>query len=243
MKKMKKLLYFALICCLVSIPAIQTKAATQPATPGGLGVYSQDNKKIAVDFTFDSNLPYYSPENPASFGYEVTVSNLKGKVINIFNTNTDGSSFLKEDDNTLALLLRGKKYMNQGFKFKVRSFVCDQYNQPVYSEYSKEKVVIPRPVVHTLKALSKSSGKITWNKIKGAKKYTVYLSNNNGKKYKKYKSTSSNSLVINNMQLDKYYTVYVMAEDVKYNKKKLKSTKTKEKNSGAKRIRIYTRYY
>ncbi len=241
MKKLLKFLCMTLICGMVSMPAIQVEAATQPAVPTGLGVYSQTDK-IAVDFAFDSNLPYYSPENPYSFGYEVTVSNLKGKVIKVFNTNTDGSSFVKENDTTLALILTGKKYLNQGFTFKVRSFVCDQNNQPIYSEYSKEKVVIPRAVVKSIKAVSRSSGKITWNKIKGAKKYTVYISNDGAKKFKKYKTTTSNSIVINNMKLGKEYYVYAVAEDVKYKKKKLKSTKPKDRKSAARSVCIYLRY-
>lgn len=240
MKKITKILTFMLCCCFMCIPAISVKAATQPVKPTGLGLYSQNKTRMAIDFSFDSNLPYYSPENPYSFGYEVTVTNLKGKVITVLNSNSDSSVFKMEDNETVAVILTGDNYLKKPFKFKVRSFVYDANYQPVYSEYSAEKVIVPRAVVYKLKALSTSSGKITWYKVKGAKKYTVYLSNNAGKSYKKYKSTSGNTMVINKMKLSKDYRVYVVAEGVKYKKKKLKSTKAKDKQAGAAVIRIYT---
>lgn len=241
MKKVIRIVSLLLLCSVMFIPAITVKAATQPAQPSGLGVYSQDKSKIAIDFNFDANLPYYSPENPYSFGYEVTVTNLKGKTISVLNSTSDTESFKIEDSNTIAVILSGKKYLKQPFIVKVRSFVCDQFNQPVYSEYSKEKVIVPRAGVYNLKALSTSSGKITWTKVKGAKKYSVYLSSNNGKKYKKYQSTSSNSIVINNMKLEKKYLVYVIPEGVKYKKKTVKPYKAKDKQAGASSIHIYVK--
>lgn len=241
MKRLTRIISLLLLCCVVCVPAITAKAATQPAQPGGLGVYSQDKSRIAVDFAFDANLPYYSPENPYSFGYEVTVCNLKGKVIAVLDSNSSGA-FKMEDSSTVAVILSGSKYTKQGFTFKVRSFVCDENNQPIYSEYSKEKVVIPRANVNKLKATSSSSGKITWTKVKSAKKYNVYLSSNGGKSYKKYGSTKSNSMTIKNMKLSKEYRVYVTAEGVKYKKKTVKPYKAKDKQAGAVRIRIYTKY-
>ena len=242
MKRFTKMISLLILCCIIYTPAISAKAATQPIQPSGLEVYTQSKSGIIVDFAFDANLPYYSPENPYSFGYEVTICNLKGKVITVLNSNSNSELFKVEDSNTIAVILLGNKYLKQGFTYKVRSFVCDENNQPIYSEYSKEKVVLPRARVYKLKALSTSSGRITWKKVKGVKKYTVYLSSNNGKTYKKYGSTSSNSMVIKGMKLSKTYPVYVTTEGAKYMKKKVKAYKPKKKEAGASTIRISVRY-
>lgn len=242
MKKITRIVSLILLCCVVFIPAISAKAATQPVQPSGLGFYTQSKSGVVIDFAFDPNLAYYSPENPYSFGYEVTLCNLKGKVISVLDSTNNSDLFKIEDSNTIAVVLFGNKYLKQPFTFKVRSYVCDQNYQRVYSEYSKEKVVVPRARLYKLKALSKSSGRIMWKKVKGAKKYSVYLSSNNGKKYKKYGSTKSNSMVVNNMTLSKEYRAYVVPEGVKYKKKKVKACKPKEKQSGAATLRIYVRY-
>ena len=242
MKKVTKILRLMIVCCVMLIPAISVKAATQPVQPGGLGLYTQSKSGVVIDFAFDSNLPYYSPENPYNFGYEVTLCNMKGKVMSILDSTSNQDLFKVEDSNTIAVVLFGNKYLKQPFSFKVRSYVCDQNGQRIYSEYSKEKVVVPRARLYKLKALSKSSGKIMWKKVKGAKKYSIYLSSNNGKKYKKYGSTKSNSMVIHNMTLSKEYRAYVVPEGVKYKKKKVKACKPKEKQSGAATLRIYVRY-
>lgn len=241
MKKFTKLLCLVLISCFMLVPGITAKAATKPNKPTGLGVYSQNKSQIAIDFTFDSNLPNYSPENPYSYGYEVTVTNTKGKTLKVFNTNTNPYDFKVEDENTFAIILSGKQYTRSAFIFKVRSFVCDANNQPVYSD-TAEKLVVPRAVVTKIKATSKSTGKISWNKISGAKKYTVYVSSNNGKKYKKAGSTKSNSFTIKNMKLSKKYYVYVVADGVKVGKKKYSSTKMKDKKGGVTTVSIYMRY-
>ena len=242
MKKITRIVSLILLCCVVFIPAISAKAATQPVQPSGLGFYTQSKSGVVIDFAFDPNLAYYSPENPYSFGYEVTLCNLKGKVISVLDSTNNSDLFKIEDSNTIAVVLFGNKYLKQPFTFKVRSYVCDQNYQRVYSEYSKEKVVVPRARLYKLKALSKSSGRIMWKKVKGAKKYSVYLSSNNGKKYKKYGSTKSNSMVVNNMTLSKEYRAYVVPEGIKYKKKKVKACKPKEKQAGAATLRIYVRY-
>ncbi len=241
MKKITKIFCLLLISCFILVPGITAKAAVKPNKPTGLGVYSQNKSQIAIDFTYDSNLPNYSPENPESYGYEVTVTNTKGKTLKVFNTNTNPYDFKVEDENTFAIILSGKYYTRSAFIFKVRSFVCDANNQPVYSD-TAEKLVVPRAVVTKIKAKSKSTGKISWNKISGAKKYTVYVSSNNGKKYKKAGSTKSNSFTIKNMKLSKKYYVYVVADGVKVGKKKYSSTKMKDKKGGVTTVSIYMRY-
>lgn len=246
MKKITKIFGLLLISCFMLVPGITAKAAVQPAKPTGLGVYSQDKSRIAVDFTFDSNLPNYSPENPYSCGYEITVTNTKGKKLQqrtlyMVNLNTSEKELMVVDNTTLGVILSGKQYTRSAFIFKVRSFVCDANNQPIYSE-AAEKLVVPRAVVTKIKATSRTTGKVSWNKISGAKKYTVYVSSNNGKKYKKAGSTKSKSFTIKNMKLGKTYYVYVVADGVKVGKKKYSSSKMKDKQGGVTRVSIYMRY-
>ena len=246
MKKITKIFGLLLISCFMLVPGITAKAAVQPAKPTGLGVYSQDKSKIAIDFTFDSNLLNYSSENPYSCGYEITVTNTKGKKLQqrtlyMVNLNTSEKELIVVDNTTLGVILSGKQYTRSAFIFKVRSFVCDANNQPIYSE-TAEKLVVPRAVVTKIKATSRTTGKVSWNKISGAKKYTVYVSSNNGKKYKKAGSTKSKSFTIKNMKLGKTYYVYVVADGVKVGKKKYSSSKMKDKQGGVTKVSIYMRY-
>ena len=67
MKKITRIVSLILLCCVVFIPAISAKAATQPVQPSGLGFYTQSKSGVVIDFAFDPNLPYYSPENPYNF--------------------------------------------------------------------------------------------------------------------------------------------------------------------------------
>lgn len=121
MKKITRIVSLILLCCVVFIPAISAKAATQPVQPSGLGFYTQSKSGVVIDFAFDPNLAYYSPENPYSFGYEVTLCNLKGKVISVLDSTNNSDLFKIEDSNTIAVVLFGNKYLKQPFTFKVMS--------------------------------------------------------------------------------------------------------------------------
>lgn len=141
------------------------------------------------------------------------------------------------------LIVSNSKFKSQGFKFKVRSYVYDENQQKVYSSYSSEKVIVPRATVKN-KKLVKGKVKLTWSKVSGAKNYSVYLSSNNGKSFKKIGTTSKTNYTISKkLGYYKDYTVYVQVNGVKYKSKKYNSTKPSLKTSNGTSFYISRVYY
>lgn len=236
------MLFIALLMCVMLVPAVKAEAAvTKPATPGGLGLYDQEGSEVIFTWNLDTNLNYYSDAYPGVYGYEIVVSTLKNKQIATLNT-YDNSGKFGLDGNKVVATVTNSKMKTQGFKFKVRSYVYDENTNKVYSNFSKEKIIIPRATV-TKGAMKSGKVKISWKKVSGAKSYTIYLSSNNGKKFKKLGTTKKSSYTISK-KLTKYkdYYVYVQANSVKYKGKKYNSTKPTEKRSNAYKFYIYTVY-
>lgn len=254
MKKSIKALFIVLLFGILLIPSVKSQAAVAPGTPGGLGLADQMNTKFMLKWNYDANIVLSS--DVENFGYEVVVSTLKDKKIATFdmnlvsnysaNTYYDATSltpnvfFVTTDYSTVYMNVSNSKMAKQGFKYKVRAYTYDSIGNKVYGEYSKAKVIIPRAKVKTLKATSRSTGKITWSKVKGAKTYTVYVSKNGGSSYKKQGTVSGTSYTVKNMTLGKTYPIYVVANGIKYKKKKYNSTKPEVKSSNASTIKIYT---
>ncbi|MGN0152834.1 MAG: hypothetical protein ACI4A3_00165 [Lachnospiraceae bacterium] len=244
MKKYIKTIIFTLFLCFALVPAVKSQAAVvTPEAPTGLGIYAQSKTLVRLNWDLNTNLGYYSSAYPGYYGYEIVVTTLKGKNITTITRNnyTYYTDFGLDGSGKVAIDLVNSKFKTQGFKFKVRAYVLDENQQPVYGPFSSEKAIIPRATVNKFKALSTSKGKITWSKVTGASSYTVYLSKDGGIKYKKYATTSSRSMTISNMTLSKKYYVYVVANNVKYKGKKLKSTKPVNNESNASSICIYLR--
>lgn len=259
MKTMKaKLTLFIALFALISVltPNVKAQAAvTQPAAPTGLDLQLSDlNKKSSTKNTFrliwnfDATLPYNTYNTIDYYGHEVVIQTLKGKNIQTIDTlsysgygqiDANNTGYLDAGDKE-AIDVKNKKLASQGFKFKVRSYVFDEAGQRVYSQWSKEKVIIPRATI-TKKAMSGSNVKITWSKVSGAKSYTVYISTN-GKKYKKAASSNGTSAIVKKLKRYQTYYIYVQANGVKYKKKKYNSTKAKDLSKGVDSFYIYTTY-
>ncbi len=243
MKRQFKLLLTVLLMAFVLVPSVKSSAAVAPATPSGLGFVGQSNKnEFGLDWTFDTNVMLCGVDQ--NFGYEVVITNVKGKTITTIDKNTINNGYdtnFTADANKIYLIVKNAKLSKQAFKYKVRAYVYDEVGNKVYSAFSAEKVIVPRANIKSLKATSRSTGKITWQKIKGAKSYTVYVSNNGGSKFKKQGTTKTNSYTVKGMKLGKSYPVYVVANGIKVKKKKFKSTKPELKTSNVKTITIYLR--
>lgn len=244
MKKQLKTFLFALFLCFTLAPAVKAEAAViTPATPSGLNLYSQEGSKVGLYWSSDANLPYYSDVYPGYYGYEVTITTLKGANIAVLDSSND-YGFYENSPNAgnCAVIYSNSKFKSQGFKFKVRSFVYDANQQKVYSAYSSEKTIIPRPTIKSKKIINHKV-KITWGKVKGAKSYTIYLSSNDGKSFKKIGTAKKTNYTISKkLQRYKDYWVYVQANGVKYKGKKLNSTKPLDKGSNSSGFYIRTVY-
>ena len=166
----------------------------------------------------------------------------KGKNIKTYNM-VDDCSYTYDSSKWYAKF-SNSSLQNKGFKVRVRAYVYDASGNRIFSDYSSAKVIVPRPKITSKKVISgsKPSLKIGWKKMSGAKSYTIYLSSNNGKSFKKKGTTKSRSFKIKNLSRYKDYYVYVVANGVKCGKKKYSSTKPSYKLSNAYGFYIYTQY-
>ena len=131
-----------------------------------------------------------------------------GKTVKTFKEENTSSSYFTGENRTWGL---NKKYM---YKVQMRVAGTDgkwtAWSSPVY--------ILPQP---TIKSISlKSNGKLTvgWDKIKGAKKYTVYVSTKQKSGYKKVatlKSSKSKATITKfkgkKISFKKSYYIYVQA--------------------------------
>lgn len=254
MKKMtNKIKMFLTIFAFILMvsPIMKVEAAQEPPKTTGLGIYGQVGSKFVLSWDWDANLPYYSDLNNQGvglYGYEIIVTTLKGKQL----VHKDSSNYADNADfgftknaNLIGIEINNTKMKKQGFKFKVRAFVYDAVGNKVFGAWSAEKVIIPRATISKANLVSnnKNKVKIKFNKISGAKSYTIYLSTNGGTKFKKVGTTKSTTYTISkSFTRYKNYYVYVAANGVKCKKKSYSSTKTIEKNSNAHGFIIRTVY-
>ena len=256
MKKELKGLLIALLFTILLIPSVKASAAVAPAAPTGVELACQAKNRFMFSFVYDSNIAIST--DTGNFGYELLVTTLKNKKITSVDLNvSDNYSYntaydakyltpnvliATADLSRMYMSLSNSKMQKQAFKIKVRAYTYDATGVKVYGEYSSEKVIVPRATITSLKATSKSTGKIKWKKIAGAKSYTVYVSSNGGTKFKKQGTTKATSYTVKNMKLGKEYPVYVVANGIKVKKKKYNSTKAQAKDSNGATIRIYMTY-
>lgn len=244
MKTMKTkitMLFIALFMCVMLVPAVKAEAAVvKPATPSGMKLDSQNKDEFDFTWNFDANLGLYNTDAYRGCGYELVVTTLKNKQITTLDS--ENSYDIITDGTTVLAKVYSAKMKTQGFKVKIRSYVYDENAQRVYSDYTKEKVIIPRPTI-TNKSLKSGKVKLSWKKVSGAKSYTVYLSSNNGQSFKKVGTTKKTSYTIQKKLAHyKNYYVYIQANSVKYKGKKYSSTKPTDKASNCSGFYITTVY-
>lgn len=247
MKKHIKMLVAALLLCFALVPAAKAEAA-QLANPSGVKLYSQNIEYdyVSYDFcfiwNFDSSISYYGGD----WGYEVAIKNTSGKTLMTLNSSNYSANykFVVLNDGSVGVLVKNSSLAKQPFKVYVKSFAYDVNGQMYTSNYSN-KQIIPRAKVKSIAKAGNNKAKVKWQKVKGAKNYTVYLSKNNGKSYKKLGTTSKTNYTFSTKGFSYYkgYYVYVQPNKVKVGKKKLSATKPTDKSSGAYGFTITVKYY
>ncbi len=245
------------------ITAEATATVAAPQAPTGLGIYAHNSGIVynsygqeaygkvknshLLSWNADSylltNYQYYG----TSFGYLIEVKTLKNKKIKTFDVSAS-QLYISDDATKVIAPVKNKKLTKQGFKYTVTAYVIDPTTgQAVYGSKSAEKVIIPRATITYKDLTSKTSDdvKIKWNKVSGAKNYSVYVAKGSYAKFKKVGTTSSTSYVIKNCSDYTSYYVYVQANNVKYKKKKMKSTKqgATDNSAGTDSFYITRTYY
>lgn len=132
----------------------------------------------------------------------------------------------KWEDTASTLLANEKLNSRTFYKIKVRPFTYVNGNK-VYGEWSDFKYFGLNLRLKASRTSDSTDITLSWKKMRGAKSYTIYISDKKKSGYKKVGTTKKNSFVITKFKKktlkNKKYYVYVVANG-KYNKKKLKST-------------------
>lgn len=101
------------------------------------------------------------------------------------------------------------------YKVKVRAYALNSKNEKMYGDWSSWKYVSPQPDVTKIKNNKSKKGiQISWDKIKGANRYVVYVSTKKDSGYKKFQTTTKTGTVIkkcgkNKLKSGKNYYFYV----------------------------------
>lgn len=83
------------------------------------------------------------------------------------------------------------------YKVKVCAYALNSKNEKMYGGWSSWKYVSPQPDVTKAKNNKSKKGiQINWDKIKGANRYVVYVSNKKDSGYKKFQTTTKTGTVI-----------------------------------------------
>ncbi|MBE6784894.1 MAG: hypothetical protein E7538_01480 [Ruminococcaceae bacterium] len=159
------------------------KAATKPL-PTSKITAKQNDKAITLSWK----------KARGATGYRVYKYDSKNKKWSII------CSYTKNNKLTVKSLKSGYRY-----KFSVRSCI-DTGNERVWSKMADGLTTCTKPQSPTLKATSyKYAVKLSWNKIKYADGYTVYVSEKPESGYKKVKTTKKLNYKIENLKSGKYY--------------------------------------
>lgn len=242
----KLVIVLLLMMSIIPIIKVSASAATKPEAPTGLDLYYSNGSKVMLDWDYDGTLvgmtvPKGVNQPNDYLGYEIMIKTLKGKKIaKIDTTKLSQSRYGRDDNNKIAIKFTNKKLKTQAYQFAVRSFIYDKEGKRVYSEYSAAKIVIPRAYIYKGKALAeKGSARVYWNKVTGAKNYTIYLSRNGGKKFRKFKTTTKNNLKLTGLKEKKNYYVYVQVNGIKVGKNVYSSTIPINKKSNVYKFMVY----
>lgn len=191
---------------------------TKPSTPKSLSIAARSyngGTSVSPKTTYFTWKPVSNINNTDGYELQIFKSNGKSKIKTI-----KVNGFV----NNLAKYTSAKLF-KEAFQYRVRSYVTVN-GKKYYSSWSSKKIYVPAAVVKHITTYGRypSSGTLKWNKVSGAKSYTVYYKNSQNGKWKvvakNVKGTSAN--VKYNPYGSSYY--YVRANQVKIGKKKYNST-------------------
>lgn len=202
----------------------------------GYVVYLNIDKSIAreLDEDYDryikDNKIMHAVEGNNKYGYEVEAYFFVNKKKKIFDTQNSSVYYHYEigKGKAYCVMMLDEKYaQRQGFAYKYRLYTIDENGKKIYSDYSKETVVVPYVSGNSMMIERENEITVYWSKMKGAKSYTVYLCEDGGKKRKKITTTKKNYAKISKKKFKRniYYYYFVQANGIKYKNKKYNSSK------------------
>lgn len=170
-----------------------------------------DGLKIRSQFT---NALCFSFNNPGVFfGYDIKLTGNDGKTKTL---NQDSGAIWPASSSTIDVSESLSTSTKQVYKAQVRTYVKvgEGKAEKKYSEWSDTVLLVPQPRLTGTRYATYAKAK--WNKIAGAKSYTVYGSTKSDKGFKKVTTTSKLKCTIKKvagkkMKKSKTYYFYVVA--------------------------------
>ena len=163
--------------------------------------------------------------------YSIEAPNAYGAEIAIYNKKTKKCVKTEEIYYTSGYVYNIKA--NNVYYAQVRTYTYDSNYNKVYSKWSAKKYFVAQPTINTKKSkITSNSIKLKWNKIQGAKNYTIYMKKTSSKKWKKVKTTTKTTYTIKKFSGKKLnttknrYDIRVIAS-AKVGKKTYKSDNSK----------------
>lgn len=179
---MKRRISKVFLCCFIALTMIFNAAAPASAAVNFNGYYEQSNGKILLSIKSLT-------KGEAKVKY--TFQNMKTK-----QKKTNTQTKYSQEFNL---------YRNVWYKTTV-----DGYNSAGKKVSSKTTYLAHEPAV-TIKLSGSNRLKVTWPKVYGSTSYQVYASYDQGKTFKKVKTTTGNSYTTGSLYKNKNYYFYVKA--------------------------------
>ena len=149
-------------------PCGSTSCYTRPGKVTKFGKYDfgASQKGFRTSWTAVSGSP--------SIRYQYEIRNASNKLIQ------------KGEEYTNSITLSTYKGYKTAAKLRVRPFIKSYYNDTTYyGAWSSYKKIVPQPILKDAKLIDGKKVKISWNKVTGASKYTIYMSTKKDSGYKK----------------------------------------------------------
>ncbi len=182
------------------------KVVTTAAAVKSVKLTDWDVKTNTLMFSWDNSVKYES-------GYELELAKTDGTVIKTYPISGRRAKIKA---------LVNKKVKNTPFKYRMRSYTTFA-GVKNYGEWSAYGYAIPQANVTATK-VSDTAVQLKWDKVAGAKSYTVYRATKEGGKYKKIATVKKTKYKAKKLKTYKDYYFYVKANKVSIDGKSKGST-------------------
>lgn len=202
----------AIAACIMLVAAPKTVEAAVPGQVQGLNV---------KDIFCQQGIAYltWTPDSQALI-YEVEVYAANNQKI------TSGWLYAYNYNPNLGVRISSNLMKGKTFQFRVRAIGADAAGEPAYGAWSQNKVVVPYANITKFTNKGNNTVSVKWQKVKGAKNYTVYVRIGEKGKYKKVKTVKGTTCDVKGMKNGKKAYFYVVANKVKVNGKSYSTIKS-----------------
>lgn len=190
------------------------KVITMGGPVTGLKLYDWDVKSNLVMLQWSNATKYES-------GYQIEIYKADGK--------TCVKTYTVPGKRSCMKVFKLKALKNTPFQYRVRAYT-NLAGKKSYGDWSAFAYAIPQADVTATK-VSNTSVKLTWDKVAGAKSYTIYRATSEGGKYKKVATTKKRSYTVKSLDTYKDYYFFVKANKITIGGKARNSTKLSVNNN------------